>query len=122
MRMLAEVIARALSGGLSWRGSLAGKEVYCPPPGLNGHEIMVALEKFLEENPDMAERPYRRCTGADVQPDVSMPTDMSNPRGASPETATSQCRNVRPAGSSRQSLHPIVPDQHIREPLVEIAR
>ena len=57
-RLVAEVIASAFSSGLSWRGSLAGKEVYCPPPGLKGHEIMVAFERFLEDNPDMAERPY----------------------------------------------------------------
>jgi len=58
MRLVAEVIASAFSSGLSWRGSLARKEVYCPPPGLKGHEIMVAFERFLEDNPDMAERPY----------------------------------------------------------------
>ena len=58
MHMLAEVIASAFASGLSWRGSLAGKEVYCPPPGLKGHEIMSAFEQFLQDNPDMAERPY----------------------------------------------------------------
>jgi hypothetical protein len=25
----------------TWRGSLAGKEVYCPPPGLKGQQIMI---------------------------------------------------------------------------------
>ena len=44
MRMLAEVIASAFASGLSWRGSLAGKEVYCPPPALKGQRIMSALE------------------------------------------------------------------------------
>jgi len=58
MRLVAEVIASAFSSGLSWRDSLAGKEVYCPPAGLNGHEIMGALEQFLKENPEMAEKPY----------------------------------------------------------------
>ena len=58
MRLVAEVIASAFASGLSWRGSLAGKEVYCPPPDLKGHEIMVAFERFIEKNPDMAERPY----------------------------------------------------------------
>ena len=58
MRMLAEVIAAAFSGGLSWRGSLAGKEIYCPPPGLKGHEIMISFEQFLKDNPDMADKPY----------------------------------------------------------------
>ena len=58
MRMLAEVIAAAFSGGLSWRGSLGGKQVYCPPPGLKGHEIMISFEQFLNDNPDMADKPY----------------------------------------------------------------
>jgi len=58
MHMLAEVIASAFASGLSWRGSLSGKEVYCPPPGLKGHEIMSAFEQFLQDNPNMAERPY----------------------------------------------------------------
>ena len=40
MRMLAEVIASAFAGGLSWRGSLAGKDVYCPPPGFKGPGTM----------------------------------------------------------------------------------
>ena len=48
MSKLAEVIASAFSSGLSWHGSLAGKEVFCPLPGLNGHEIMSALEQFLK--------------------------------------------------------------------------
>jgi len=58
MRMLAEVIASAFASGLSWRGSLAGKEVYCPPPALKGQRIMSALEQFRGDNPDMAEKPY----------------------------------------------------------------
>ena len=57
-RMLAEVIASAFSTGLSWRGELAGKEVYCPPASLKGHEIMVAFERFVADNPAMAQRPY----------------------------------------------------------------
>ena len=39
MRMLAEVIASAFSSGLSWRGSLGGKAVFCPPPGLKGGQV-----------------------------------------------------------------------------------
>ena len=58
MSRVAEVIAAAFSGGLSWRGSLAGKEIYCPPPGLKGHEIMLSFEQFLNDNPDMADKPY----------------------------------------------------------------
>ena len=51
---------------LSWRGSLAGKEVFCPPPGLNGHQIMSAFEQFLQDNPDMAERPYGDAMAASL--------------------------------------------------------
>ncbi len=58
MRLLAEVIASAFAGGLSWNGSLAGKGIYCPPHGLNGQQVMSALEKYVGDNPDMAERPY----------------------------------------------------------------
>lgn len=56
--LLAEVIAASFAGGLSWRGALAGKPVYCPPPGLNGHDAMTALERFVAGHPDMAEKPY----------------------------------------------------------------
>jgi hypothetical protein len=66
MRLVAEVIASAFSSGLSWRGSLAGKEVFCPPPGLNGHQIMSAFEQFLQDNPDMAERPYGDAMAASL--------------------------------------------------------
>lgn len=49
MSKLSEVIASAFASGLAWRGSLAGKEVFCPLPGLNEHEVMSALEQFLED-------------------------------------------------------------------------
>ena len=58
MSKLAEVIAAAFSSGLSWPVRSAGKEVYCPPPGLKGGEAMSAFERFLADHPDMAERPY----------------------------------------------------------------
>jgi hypothetical protein len=35
-----------------------------PPPGLNGHEIMSALDQSLTDNPGMAERPYDEATAA----------------------------------------------------------
>jgi hypothetical protein len=54
MRMVAEVIA----SGLSWRGTLAGKEVYCPPQGLEGGQVMAALDRFLASNPNFAEKTY----------------------------------------------------------------
>ena len=65
-RLLVEVIASAFSNGLALRNSLGGKDVYCPPPGLNGHKIMSAFAHFLEENPDMAERPYGDAMAASL--------------------------------------------------------
>jgi hypothetical protein len=41
-----------------WGGEVAGKQVYCTSPNLKGREIMVAFERFLHDNPDMAEQPY----------------------------------------------------------------
>ena len=58
MSGVAEVIAAAFSGGLSWRGSLAGKEIYRPPLCLKGHEIVSAFEQFLADHPEMADKPY----------------------------------------------------------------
>jgi len=57
IRMLAEMIAAAFSSGLSWRGSLAARDVYCPPPGLTGAQVMPAFERFLGDNPDVGEKP-----------------------------------------------------------------
>ena len=58
MRMVAEVIASAFASGLSWKSLLGGKEVYCPPPGLKGGQVMTTLEQFLASNPDLAEKSY----------------------------------------------------------------
>jgi hypothetical protein len=58
LRMVAEVIASAFASGLSWRGTLAGKEVYCPPQGLRGGQVMTALDQFLARNPNLAEKTY----------------------------------------------------------------
>jgi hypothetical protein len=58
MRMVAEVIASAFASGLSWRGTLAGKEVYCPPRELQGGQVTTTLDQFLASNPDFAEKTY----------------------------------------------------------------
>jgi hypothetical protein len=58
MRMLAEVIACAFASGLSWSSAHGGKEIYCPPPDLKGQEVMTDFEKFLQDHPDTAEKPY----------------------------------------------------------------
>jgi len=58
MRMVAEVIASAFASGLSWKGTISGKEVYCPPRGLKGAQVMTALDQFLRSNPNFAEKTY----------------------------------------------------------------
>src|ERR1700689_536859 len=58
MRMVAEVIASAFASGLSWKGTLAGKGVYCPPQGFKGGQVMAALDQFLASNPNFAEKTY----------------------------------------------------------------
>ena len=66
MRMLAEVIASAFASGLSWSSAHGGKEIYCPPPGLKGQEVMTDFEKFLQDHPDMAEKPYGDAMAASL--------------------------------------------------------
>jgi len=34
-----------------------GKEVFCPPDGLTGRQIMTAFEQFIAEAQDMADNP-----------------------------------------------------------------
>ena len=58
MRMVAEMIASTFASGFAWGGEAAGKHVYCASPDLKGREIMSAFERFLQDNPDMAEKPY----------------------------------------------------------------
>jgi hypothetical protein len=36
----------------------AAKEVYCPPPGLTGRQIMTAFERFIADTPGMVDKPY----------------------------------------------------------------
>lgn len=66
MRMVAEVIASAFASGLSWKGTLGGKEVYCPPQGLKGGQVMTTLDQFLVSNPDMAEQSYGDAMAASL--------------------------------------------------------
>ncbi len=57
--MLAKVIASAFASGLSWSASLGGKQVYIARRRiLKGQQVMVGFEKFVEDNPDMADKPY----------------------------------------------------------------
>ena len=57
MRMVAEVIASAFASGLSWKGTLGGKEVYCPPQGLKGGQVMTTLDQFLGAIPTWQKSP-----------------------------------------------------------------
>ena len=66
MRMVAEVIASAFATGLSWKGTLGGKEVYCPPQGLKGDQVMTTLEQFVVSNPDMPEKSYGDAMAASL--------------------------------------------------------
>src|SRR5580700_11193402 len=66
MRMVAEVIASAFASGLSWKGTLAGKDVYCPPQGFKGGQVMTTLDQFLVSNPDMAEKSYGDAMAASL--------------------------------------------------------
>jgi hypothetical protein len=34
------------------------KDVYCPPQGLKGGQVMAALDQFLASNPNFAEKTY----------------------------------------------------------------
>jgi hypothetical protein len=60
MKMLAEVIASAFASGMSWAGMIQGHPVYCPPSpaALTGNQVMIALERFLSDNPDAADKTY----------------------------------------------------------------
>ena len=64
MRMVAEMIASAFASGFSWGGEAAAKQVYCASPNLKGGEVMGALERFLQDNPDAAEKPYGNAMAA----------------------------------------------------------
>jgi Rap1a immunity proteins len=66
LRAVAEMIAAAFAGGLSWRGSLAGKDVFCPPPGLTGAQVKPAFMGFLADHPEMAEKPYGDAMAASL--------------------------------------------------------
>ena len=65
-RMVAEVIAGAFAGGLSWKGTLGGKDVFCPPPGFKGSQVMTKLEQFLGNHPDLAEKSYGEAMAASL--------------------------------------------------------
>ena len=60
MAKVAEVIASAFAGGMSWAGTIEDRPVYCPPPTapLTGGQIMGILERFVADNPTSAEKTY----------------------------------------------------------------
>ena len=64
--LLAEVIASAFAGGLSWSAAHGDKPVYCPPPDLKGAQALSALEQFLKDHPDAAGKPYGDALAASL--------------------------------------------------------
>jgi hypothetical protein len=58
MTLVAEVIASAFASGLAAAGRLGGREIICPPSDLGGKQIMTALERFVDKNPNLADQPY----------------------------------------------------------------
>jgi hypothetical protein len=53
-----DLIANAFASGLAAARTLGGREVVCPPSDLGGKQIMSALERFVDDNPDLADQPY----------------------------------------------------------------
>jgi hypothetical protein len=60
MAAVAEVIASAFAGGMSWAGKIEGHPVYCPPPtgALTGNQVMSILERFVSDTPDAGDKTY----------------------------------------------------------------
>ncbi len=54
MHLLAQMVA----SGFAWGQDAGGKHVFCAPPVLKAPGMMSAFERFLQDNPDMAERTY----------------------------------------------------------------
>ena len=46
-----------------------------PAPGLKGHEIMIAFEQFLNDNPGISDKPYGDAMASTLS--VSRPSPMS---------------------------------------------
>jgi hypothetical protein len=67
MAAVAEVIASAFASGLAAAGRLGGREVFCPPTDLEGKQIMSALERFVDHNPDLADEPYGVAMAASLR-------------------------------------------------------
>jgi hypothetical protein len=64
MTAVAEVIASA--SGLTAAGSLGGREVFCPPSDLGRKQIISALERFVADNPAIADQPYGVAVAASL--------------------------------------------------------
>jgi hypothetical protein len=51
---------------------LGGREVFCPPSDLAGKQIMSAFERFVDDNPDLADPALWHCHGGVPQPRVPL--------------------------------------------------
>jgi Rap1a immunity proteins len=60
----AEVIASAFASGLAAAGRLGG---ICPPSDLGGKQIMRGLERFVDDNPAFADKPYGVAMAASLR-------------------------------------------------------
>ena len=69
MAAVAEVIASAFAGGMSWAGTIEGHPLYCPPPNgaFTGSQAMSILESFVADHPEMADKTYGLALSAGLR-------------------------------------------------------
>ena len=69
MRMIAEVIASAFAGGMSWAGTIEGHPLFCPPTtgAFTGIQAMRILESFIADHPETADKTYGLALSASLR-------------------------------------------------------
>ena len=69
MAAIAEVIASAFAGGMSWAGTIEGHPLYCPPPigAFTGNQAMSILESFIADHPETADKTYGLALSAGLR-------------------------------------------------------
>ena len=79
-RMLAEVIASAFAGGMSWAGTIEGHPLYCPPPtvAFTGNQAMSILESFIVDHPETADKTYGLALSAGLRQGVPLHAGLSD--------------------------------------------
>ncbi len=68
MAAIAEVIASAFAGGMSWAGTIEGHPLYCPPMigAFTGKQAMSILASFIADHPETADEPYGLALSASL--------------------------------------------------------